>query len=213
MEMIERFMAVMLRIAGLKAVGAYDDILALIDDSLREYLAGAGRGDSAEQLSDYIAGSEIDETVRLRILALLKEKVLALEALHQHAAAAATLRIVYSALYNTTGATTDWEGRRILLSDLHRSAQPAIVDLPLFVLCIAVLTQHGLYAQADDVVFMYSALAVHPQALSTIEQAYNTMLQRSETELTAGNFSRQEVEESLAELRTRATLRNTAAAE
>lgn len=201
MEMIERFMAVMFRLAGLKAIGAYDDVLALINDYLNDLFAQSGRVYEPEQLADYLAHTDLDEGLRLRVLALLKEKSVVLQAMGAHTQAASTLETLLASIRESTTGHIDREGRQKLLGEVCSSALPAVVAPTLFSSLLSTLVMYGLYAKADDVVFRYESILAEPSAHAAAIQMYKTIRQFDETELRSGNFSHEEVEESMAELR------------
>lgn len=200
MEMIERFMAVLFRIAGLKAVAAYDDMLVLINDYLRDLLAQAGRTYEPESLREYLATTETTEDMRVRVCALLKEKAVALLATGEREQAAETLGIVLMALHSREGGI-DREGRRKILQEVSREIPTAALDTSLFSSFVSVLVEYGLYAKADDAIFSYPPLRTDATAQEAALHAYETMLAHNDAELHSGNFSRQEVEESVEEIR------------
>ena len=201
MEMIERFMAVLFRIAGLKAVRAYGDVLALINDYLRDLFAQSGRVYTPDSLRDYVAGNEADEEMRVRVLELLKEKTVVLFAMGERAQAIGTLHIVLSALRERAGEKgMDTDRRKNILGGLSREVPTVAVDTATFRLLIDTLLAYGLYARADDIVFCYPALQSDEAAQSAALHMYRSMLLCTEEELQRGNFSRQEVEESVKEL-------------
>ncbi len=193
-------MAILFRLSGLKAVGAYDDALALINDYLNDIFAQSGRKYEPEALHEHLASSDIDEALRVRICALLKEKSAILLAMGDDKQASRALHALLFAMRETAQESIDREGRQKLLSDLCRDTSPTVIDPPLFSLFLSTLIAHGLYAKADDTVFRYEAVIAEPSALAAIMQMYDTMMQLNESELRTGNFSRQEVEESLEEL-------------
>lgn len=212
LRLVTEFVRTLHRMAGLADDGRHLAALEAADHAARQ-VTGAGLDDllrvSVAELAARLAFGERPEVARDRqvfLAALLHQSGASLYALGEDEAADAhtltALELQLDALvrYGAAGMPEYAPSVRRLVGAVGLYRLP----IPLYAALVAHYEASGAYADAEDA--LHALLDAAPDDRAALELGialYERLLARSDEELAAGDLSRAEVEEGLAELRAR----------
>lgn len=198
MDMIEKFTAFLLQLTGLRAIGAHQVAL----DQLDTYLADLfGMSSSVpEQLLYHLEHGSIDPQALYVLPVLLKERTILLFNLYRPEEANTCLRLLTSVIARHK---TDVDADRVkkTLGELCRETRASQLEHASFAALLSVLSDYTLYAKADDLIFEHPEIQQSDNVRKAARTFYENLLAQQETTLANGNFSREEVRESMEALR------------
>lgn len=197
MDMIEKFTAMLLHLAGLRALGAHRQALDQLDSYLADFFGLTG--DEPERLLYHLEHGAVDPRALSILPVLLAERTVLLFHVQEPREANVCLRLLLS-LIEKHRAETDPDRVRKALGDLCRDVRAEQLSRESFSALLPVLASYALHAKADDLIFEHPAIRDHDEVRATAARFYQHLLTEDEQTLLNGNFSRGEVRESAAAL-------------